>query len=396
MALLLGVSTAYGQLDPEKRRSIQLGYNQPMEGRAPIAGYAFYYYNNPHFIETNLVLRLAVAPIYLDGELGFKGLISPTTDLGIGLAGGGFADTYSEIRKGNYTREESFTGHGGEVSASLYQLLNPGWQVPLYYVARATVHRSIFEKDSDTADNFSLPPDFNSYNFRTGFRLGGREPSMTSPLAFELSLWYQLQLRGESESYGFGNDRELEPYSQLFWGRALLKYTFEESQQYFDVGLTLGASARADRFSAYRLGGVLPFVSEFPLSIPGYYFQEISAEKFALINTEYSFPFTPGKSWRFSVYGAAAPVDYLDGLEQQGHWQSGAGAGITYLSPRRAWFVSLIYGHGFQALRHGDEGSDQVGLVFQYDFEATKRFPFRPFEPGLTPYGSRAGERIFH
>jgi len=395
IAVLLGAGNIYGQLDPEKRRSIQLGYNQPLEGRAPIAAYGFYYYNNPEFLGTNMVLRLAIAPIYLDGELGFKNLISPTTDLGIGIAGGGFADTYSEIRKGNYLREESFTGHGGEVSASIYQLINPGWEVPLYFVARASVHRSIFEKDSDTADNFEVPPDLNSYNFRTGLRLGGREPSMTSPLAFEVSLWYQLHIRGESTSYGFSNDRELEAQTHLFWGRTFLKYTFEQSQQYFDVGLTLGASINPDRLSAYRLGGVLPFASEFPLSIPGYYFQEITAEKFALINTEYSFPITPGKSWRFSVYGAAAPIDYLDGLEEDSRWQSGAGVGITYLSPRRAWFISLIYGHGFQSLRHGEEGSNQVGLVFQYDFEATKRFPFRPFEPGLTPYGSRAGERIF-
>lgn len=385
----------FGQLDPEKRRSIQLGYNQPLEGRAPIAAYGFFYYNNPHFIDTNMVLRLAIAPIYFDGELGFKNLISPTTDLGIGVAGGGFADSYSEIRRGNYLREESFTGHGGEVNASIYQLLNPGWEVPLYFVARAGVHRSMFEEDSDTADNFDLPPDYNSYNFRAGLRLGGREPSMTSPLAFEVSLWYQLNVRGENGFYGFSNDRELTAQSHLFWGRTLLKYTFEESQQYFDVGLTLGGSIDADRLSAYRLGGMLPFASEFPLSIPGYYFQELSAERFALINTEYSLPITPGKSWRFSVYGAAAPIDYINGLEADSDWQSGVGAGITYLSPRRAWFISLIYGHGFQSIRHGDEGSNQVGLVFQYDFEATKRFPFRPFEPRLTPYGSRAGERIF-
>jgi hypothetical protein len=395
LAALLFQGSIYGQLDPEKRRLIQLGYNQPLQGRAPIAAYGFYYYNNPEFINTNMVLRLAIAPIYLDGELGFKGLISENTDLGIGIAGGGFADTYSEIRRGNYTREESFTGHGGEFSVSVYHRFNPDWLVPLWWLGRASIHRSVFEEDSDTAQNFELPPDFTSYNFRTGLRLGGREPTMTSPLAAEVSIWYQLHVRAENGTYGFNGDRELEAQTHLFWGRTLLKYTFEESQQYFDVGLTFGASVNPDRLSAYRLGGILPFVSEFPLSIPGYYFQEISVEKFALLNAEYSFPFTPGKHWRLNLHGAVAPVDYLNGLEQEDDWHSGVGAAITYVSPRQAWFVSLVYGHGFQAIRHDDKGADQVGVLFQYDFEAVKRFPFRPFEPRVTPYGSRGGERIF-
>jgi hypothetical protein len=68
-----------------------LGYNQPFEGHAPLAAYAFYYHNQPDFFATNLTLRLAVAPVYLDSELGFASALGPNTDLGIGLAGGGLA-----------------------------------------------------------------------------------------------------------------------------------------------------------------------------------------------------------------------------------------------------------------------------------------------------------------
>ena len=67
-----------------------------------------------------------------------------------------------------------------------------------------------------------------------------------------------------------------EPNSHLFWGRALLAYTMPEWKHYFSVALTAGTSANADRFSAYRLGSVLPLASEFPLNLPGYYFQEIT------------------------------------------------------------------------------------------------------------------------
>ena len=91
---------AGAQIDPVRRDLIQLGYNQAFEGHAPLAAYAFYYHNQPDFLRTNLTLRLAVAPVYLDSELGFIRALGPDTDLGIGLAGGGFADSYNEIRGG--------------------------------------------------------------------------------------------------------------------------------------------------------------------------------------------------------------------------------------------------------------------------------------------------------
>jgi hypothetical protein len=208
-------------------------------------------------------------------------------------------------------------------------------------------------------------------------------------------VWYQAQLRDEKQRYGFDNDREINQATHLFWGRALLKYTFERSQQYFDVGLTLGASINPDRFGAYRLGGLLPFVSEFPLSIPGYYLQEISAEKFALLNAEYSFPFTPQKSWRMTFYGAMATVDYLEGQEQSRNWHAGLGGGLTYVSPRGAWLASLVYGYGFNAIRKDHYGANQLGLLFQYDFDAVARYRFRRFEPNVSPYSSKGGERLF-
>ncbi len=388
-------STVHAQLDPEKRRLVQLGFNQPFEGRAPIAAYGFYYYNNPEFFKTNLTLRLAIAPIYIDGELGFKGLLGPDADLGVGFAGGGFADTYSEIRDGTYLREESFTGHAAELSSSIYYRLNPDWRVPAWWIGRLILHHSLFERDSATAENFRIPGDLNIVHLRTGIRVGGREPNLNSPLAMELSVWYEASIRDDPQAYGFNNDREIQRASQSFWARGLLKYTFEESQQYFDVNVIMGATIDADRLSAFRLGGILPFVSEFPLSIPGYYYQEISAKKFALLNGEYSFPFTPQKNWRFNVFGAMAVVDYLAGQEEPDIWHAGLGAGITYASPRGAWLTSLVYGYGFHAIRDGHEGAQQIGILFQYDFDAVSRYRFRRFEPHVSPYSSQAGERIF-
>ena len=188
LAALVAVSGALGveaQIDPAKRELVQLGYNQPIQGRAPISGYGFYYLNEPHFPRTNLTLRLAVAPVYLDSELGFSHALGPQTDLGVGLAGGGFADTYSEIRQGKYLRGESFTGHGAEISSSVYHLFNPADQVPLYGVVRAAFHYSFYEEDRHTAENFVVPEDQPLYRVRTGLRWGGHEPLMLTELALE-------------------------------------------------------------------------------------------------------------------------------------------------------------------------------------------------------------------
>lgn len=395
LAAAAGANCVFGQLDPEKRRLIQAGYNQPLEGRGPIAAYGFFYYNRPEFPRTNMTLRVAAAPIYLDTELGFSGVLTPNTDLGLGLGGGGFADTYSEVRGGRYLRDESFTGHGGEIQSSVYHRLNPDWRVPAWIIGRVGLHHSLYEEDSDTAALFEIPDDLTSLNVRTGLRMGGREPSITSPFAFELSLWHQTSLREHGQRYGFAGDREVQRDSHLFWARTMLKYTFERTQQYFDLGITMGTSVNPDRLSAYRLGGVLPFVSEFPLSIPGYYFQELSAQHFTLVNFEYSFPFTPSKNWRLNFYGATAPLEFLNGMEQESTWHSGMGGGLTYVSPRGAWFLSLVYGYGFNALRKGDEGASQVGILFQYDFDAVSRYRYRRFEPNVSPYTSRGGERLF-
>lgn len=395
LVFALGQLSLRAQIDPEKRELIHLGYNAPLEGKGPLAAYGFFYLNKPNFFEhTNLTFRIAIAPVYIDSELDFTGLLGPNTDLGVGMSGGGFADSYYEIRRGEYLRGESFDGHGAEISSSIYHRFNPDAEIPLNGVAKMAARAHIFETTDSTDPNFRDPEDFQSLYFRTGLRFGGREPTMTAPLAMELSIWYEGHFRTGAGGYGFSDDRRIESHTHLFWTRAMLKYTFPESHQYFDASITLGASVNPDRLSAFRMGGWLPFISEFPLNIPGYYYQELTVTRFALINALYSFPIEPHKNWNGTIFGATAAVDYLPGLEQPGDWHSGVGGGIGYTSPRGSWFITLIYGHGFDAIRNGKRGADQVGLVFQYDFEARKEGA-RRFRPTVNPYGSKGTERIF-
>jgi hypothetical protein len=390
LALALAApGTARAQIDPVRRELVQLGYNQALQGHAPFSGYAFYYLNQPEFVRSNLTLRLAVAPVYLDSELGIREALGPHTDLGLGLAGGGFADSYNEIRGGKFRSSESFLGHGGEASVSLYHLFNPARRIPLHAVLRAAAHYSFFDRDSDTAPGFALPDDHAVFQLRTGLRWGGSEPVIFPALAMELSVWHEWQARSEAGRYGFGGDRSLERSTHLFWGRALLAYTWPESGHHFSLSVTAGVSTEADRFNAYRLGAILPLMSEFALTLPGYYYQEISAERFALVSATYFLPLDHRHRWSLAAMGSTAVVDYLPGLDQSGRWHSGVGGGVFYRS--RPWQVIVGYGYGVDAIRPSGRGAHSVGVLVQIDLDKTLEALLGP----PSPFRSRGLFRLF-
>lgn len=389
---VLGATSAPGQIDPYKRELIQFGYNLPIQGRAPLSAYAFYYLNIPEFVQTNLTFRLALAPVYLDSEFGISKAFGPHTDLGIGFEGGGFADSYAEIRAGKFLRRESFGGHGGGASLNVYHLFNPEQRIPLNGVFRTEMHYSVYERDDDTADEFVLPADRGNFNLRAGLRWGGREPLILPKFGLEVSAWYEAQLRSDAGEYGFDEDRIVSTVSHLYWIRALLAYTGPKLHHTFNVSLTFGGSSASDRFSAYRLGGLLPLAEEFPLSLPGYYFQEFSARRYVLLGGTYTIPLDKERQWSLAAVAATAGVDYLPGLEQEGRWHSGAGGGISFRSKNDAWHIVLGYAYGVDAIRAHGRGAHSIGLLLQLDLD---RAEVPLFEPGQQPIRSRGLQRIF-
>lgn len=357
---------ASAQIDPVKRDLLQLGYNGVFEGKQPFSGYAYYYHNQPDFIRTNWTLRAAVSPTYIDSEWGISQALGPNTDIGIGVAGGGFADSYNEIRGGTFYESESFDGYGGEMSLSLYHLLDPGREIPLNLVLRGTAHYSVYARDDTTASTFSLPNDHLDGSVRAGLRFGGVEPTLFPALAMELSVWYEGHGRTGSGFYGYDNDRELNLQSHLFWSESALSYTFANKQNVY-LRLTAGTSVDADRFSAYRLGGFLPLIAEFPLSLPGYFYQEISAKQFVLLNANYLVPIDEKDRWDLAFNASTAVVDYLPGEAQPGNWLSGVSGGIMWHSSTDRWKVMADYAYGINAIRDGHRGANSIGLLLQLD-----------------------------
>src|SRR5207245_8142822 len=165
-------------------------------------------------------------------------------------------------------------------------------------------------------------------------------------------------------------DRELRDSSHPLWAQALLAYTMTNSGQSFYVSLIAGGSINAERFSTYRLGALLPLVSEFPLSLPGYYYQEISAREYVLFGFNYQVPLDSQQRWNLNATAATAAIDYLHGTEQPGHWHSGVGGGELYKTP--SWKFMVGYAYGDDAIRTGGRGRQRVGEVMLLDKRKAK------------------------
>ena len=380
LILVLPMSVS-AQIDPVKRDLVQFGYNQPLEGQAPIAGYAFFYHNQPNFLHTNLTLRLALAPVYLDSELGFVHGLGPQTDFAIGAAGGGFADSYNEIDAGKYDKTQSFGGNCGELSASVYHRFNPEDMIPLNYVLRGSAHYTAYDQNSTTASNFQLPDDGETFSVRTGLRWGGIEPTLMPALAMEISIWYEGMFRSNPGHYGFNDDRQVEAASHIFWSSAALSYTLPDSKQNFFARLVAGTSVDADRLSAFRLGGFLPLVAEYPLSLPGYYYQEFSARQFVLLNASYLLPIAPDQRWNLDFTAATAVIDYLPGTGQPGSSVSGVGGGILYRAPSDKFRFIASYGYGINAIRSGQRGANSISILLQIDLDKPHGDSFNSTQP---------------
>ena len=367
-AWVMAGCSAFAQIDTDERQLLQLGYNASFKGHAPIAGYAFYYFNRPEFYRDNLTLRMAIAPVYFDSELGVSHAFGPYTDIGIGLAGGGFADSYNEIRGGKYIPKESFDGHGGGPSISLYHRLNPRQQIPLFFIARGGLYYVSYSKTDDTSGRFELPDDYASGNVRVGFRFGGKEPVLFPSVALELSVWAEGLNRGNSGHYGFNNDRSVSTSVGRYLGHAFIAYTFDRGDN-ASLAITAADSTESDRLSVYRLGGVLPLVAEYPLIIPGYYYQELSAKRFALFNARYAVALDEDKQWQIYAMAATAVLDQPREAREGGNVHSGVGGGIFYRTESEMWKIGLSYGYGIDAVRSGNHGAHVVGMFVQFDFD---------------------------
>lgn len=368
---------ARAQIDPEERELVEIGYDHPVSGAGPTAGYLFLYLNRARFLRRDASLRLALAPVYLDAEYGLAKLLGPRTDLGIGLAGGGFAHDYAEVRGGHYFREESFHGHGAAASVSVYHRFNPDQMIPLSAVVRQGVQYFDYGRAEKTAAAFALPSDHLAFVTRAGLRFGGQRPMLPPSDALEVSAWYEGRFRDRRGAYGYSGERALSRASHLFWLKTVAVRVQPGSGRRFGLGISAGSSIDADRLNAFGLGGFLPLTSDFPRDLPGYYNRELGARRFALFSGQLGVPLDRGKRFLVNALASWAFLSYVPGLEQEGHSHAGVGLGLQYDSASRAWSVIAAYGYGLDAIRSGRLGAHSVSLAVQFDLLA-RRSTSRP------------------
>jgi hypothetical protein len=92
------------------------------------------------------------------------------------------------------------------------------------------------------------------------------------------------------------------------------------------------------------------------------------AQDFGLLYGLYAIPLGESKSWSVFAGGATAVVDYLDGFEQSGNWNSGVTGGLSFKSNNRRLQTVAAFGYGIDAIRSDGRGGYSVSLMLQYNF----------------------------
>jgi hypothetical protein len=366
--LLAGVVPAGAQLDPEPRANLELGVEGPLRGHGTVSGYGFFLWNRPHFLDEDYYLRVILAPTYARGEWVIDRWPASGHAIGLGAAGGVFPYNFDEFRQGSHVPEESFWGHGGEVALSYYRRVFLADVLPIEGQVQLRPQYVVYQRSDSTDSAFRLPADTAIYNGRVGVRLGGVPPELLPDLALELSAWYEASYRADADPYGLPDDPQtLEHLTQRVWGRAggILKLPAGHSVRAFVTGGTSGAT---DALSSFRLGSALPFRSEFPLVLHGYYLDEVFARRFWLFNAGYRLPVWPGsRRVALELSFDYAQVEYVARHELPRHGLRGVGADLVVSLTSRMTLM-IGYGYGFDAPRGEDFGGHEAHTLLEYRF----------------------------
>jgi hypothetical protein len=365
---VLAVTPARAQRDPEPRAYLEAGTDIALKGNAPVNGYAFFLWNKPNYPEPDQYLRVVLSPTYLQSELVQDNWPFDPYAVSIGLNGGGIRFGHDEFRNGVYKGDESFWGSGAELPLSFYAGTKLFDALPLEGQVRVTPSFVVYQDSFDTAERFVLPPDTGLFTGRVGVRLGGVPPELLPTLALEVSAWYEATYRTNAGTFGFPEDPErLESLTQRAWGRVAAVLEPLEGH-HVELLVTAGLSQDADLLSSFRLGSALPFRSEFPLILHGYFVEEVFAKRFWLMNASYRFPAWPGsRSVSLRVSGDLAGVDYIPGHALPRNRLGGAGLDVSVAFTPRVTLV-VGYGYGFDAPRNGGFGGQMAHALVEVKF----------------------------
>lgn len=374
----VSAAPAKAQIDDQKRLLLEGGYEDGVGSPGPGAPYGFLFLNRPGAAGPGSAWRLALAPVYLDTELGLPGIFGSRTDLGLGFSGGGYAFGHSELARGDEKGGESFIGHGGGPSVSLYPRIGDIGPVPLSGVLRLSAIYTDFQRTARSDPAFEPPPDEWTGVLRGGLRLGGIEPGMDRGRALEFSVWEETRVYDRPAAYGFKGDRSVVRDVNLYWTRLMASLPGPKGTR-VSGGVSGGSGDGIRRLTAYRLGGMLTQTSEFPLILPGYFSQEISARRYLHAWAHTGLPLS--KRFFLDLTAAGATITPVRGTDAGGLHHLGVSAGVSYAPAKGPIHALLAWGYAPTALRGTRRGGHAFAFSLEYDFLAPEA---KPAVPGMT------------
>jgi hypothetical protein len=303
--------------------------------------------------------------VYLDAELSFFLPCNTNTAVGVGAGGGFYVDTVEPYRNGVFQGRDSFYGDEANLRLFINQTIpNPS---PLPINLRATYGMSgLFYRETGDTHDFKVPDGTFVQYVRAEFRLGGMEPGLTATRGAQLYLAADSNFRTGIE--GFGPVGDLYPRDNEYdraYGSMGIKIPLGSTLFY--PRLSGGYGHDMDQISAWKIGGNLINVDPFAYTLHGYYTRELFASDYVLGNLAWSFPICPEHGVTGNLYGDWALIKPPP--PQADDWNNyfGVGAAVGFYLP---WRVEALlgYGYGFEAVRNGQRGGDEVSFALEKKF----------------------------
>jgi len=357
----------FAQVDIAHRRILMLQSGIDVyRGEEDLNGYGYYWFNENHFPWDQTALRVNFAGVYIDSELSYFLPEDPATAIGLRLGGGAFSDDVKAYVNGERLERQSYYGDSALGSVFVnHEILKIMDKIPLNvrgtYEVRGTQYR-----DASYTKQFELPSRFYTQSGIVEIRLGGMKREITAREGLIAYLRADTNYRTNFEP--FGPDGDLFPtytqYQRLL-GQLGARIPIHETT--WMLLLTGGAGRHLDELSAWRLGGNLINADPTIYTLHGYYTKEFFVRDFGLANFSVSQLINERHNVTLNLYAdyaveRAVPPD-------QPNWRSlpGVGAGVGF---RTFWGVDVLisYGYGFEAIRNGDRGGQEVAIALQKQF----------------------------
>jgi hypothetical protein len=356
----------FAQVDVEHRRTVTIQTGFPVgAGQERIGGFGYFWFNENNYPWTNTALRVIFAGVYADSELSYFLPSNTNTAMGVGLGGGAFVDSITPYVQGRRLNTQEFFGDNANARLFINETIPNPTRLPLNLRGTYIISGSLY-RGRDRTSGFTVPDDFMTQTLQAELRFGGIEPGLASRRGLELYLSADANYRTGFDAFG--------PNGALFpehsgYQRALAslagKIPLDQTTIYLRIAGAIGE--HIDQLSAYKLGGNLVGVDAYAYTIHGYYAREIFAEDFGIANLQVSQRLTEKHNVTVHLYGDYAIANTIAPLDGRWHDFFGAGAGLSF---RTFWDINMLisYGYGFNAVRYGERGGNEVGLALEKNF----------------------------